>query len=49
MKRACDDGPGGSGSATERGKPAVELWLGDVGFVAELDVGVGNQGRRQLS
>lgn len=37
----------GSGSATERGKPAVELWSGDVGFVAELDVGAGNQGSRQ--
>lgn len=39
----------GSGSATERGKPAVELWSGDVGFVAELDVGAGNQGSRQPS
>lgn len=26
-----------------RGEPAVELWLGDVGFVAELEGGVGNQ------
>lgn len=39
----------GSGSITERGKPAVELWSGDVGFVAELDVGAGNQGSRQPS
>lgn len=26
-----------------RGKPAAELWLGDVGSVAELDFGRGNQ------
>lgn len=43
MKTACDYGTGGSGSATEGGKPAAELWLGDVGFVAQLDVGRGNQ------
>jgi hypothetical protein len=28
-----------------RGEPLVGLWLGDVGFAAELDGKVGNQDR----